>query len=309
MSGRHRQPIGVLFVVVLAGAVVTGTGAFTAITADRAAAIDTVGDAESYLGMAPHNGPNGAYAHLDADGLIRLSLTGDNPNIDSGIAGGTGVPAEAVTHVAEVFNLSNHGTQSVAIWITEPSEAVTFDTTTDDHGSISSEEQALTLAPGETMAVGLVIDTRGTAGEERLLDSATIHAVAVGAETPITGPTPFSATQTTQTTLDGQAHVFDFSGLPTDPVENVTLTVTVNGDYDSSLESATVSVEGAIVGSVAAGSSGATCANVTASFDVPASTVSDGDLSVRVENTGDVSATPGCTPFVETTVTYDAAGS
>lgn len=195
MSRRIRQPIVVLFVFVLAAAVVAGTGAFSAITADRAAAVDMTADASSYLGMSPHSGPNGAYAEVDADGLVELRLTGGNQNIGSEIAGGTGVPGEATTLVEDVINVTNQGTQPVTVWITEDSDAVAFGTTTDGHGAIDEEANGFTLSPGQTMEVGLMIDTSGIAGEERLLESATAHAVAAGASVPDgddggAGPTP-----------------------------------------------------------------------------------------------------------------------
>lgn len=174
----------VLTTVLIALAVVTGTGAFTALTADRAAAVDVVGDAESYLGMVPHSGPNGAYAHVNSAGLLRLSLTDANPNIGEGIAGGTGVGGDALTVIHRVFNVTNHGTQPVAVWITEDAEEIRFHTTTKGHGPIDTEALAVTLTPGETAEMGLRVDTRGETGTRQLLDVVTIHAVATGVEPP-----------------------------------------------------------------------------------------------------------------------------
>ena len=201
MGPRFTILVGLLIALSL----VTGAEAFTAITSDRSAAVDIAGDEAATLRMVPHSGPNGAYAHERADGLIELSLSEGNPNRGTGIAGGAGVNADTLTLVHRVFNVTNQGTQTVGVWVMESSPEVTFTTVTESHGPIDAEERAISLAPGQTAEIGMAIDTRGRSGEARLLESITVHAVALeaaealddgggdtdnGSDGGIDGPTP-----------------------------------------------------------------------------------------------------------------------
>jgi Protein of unknown function (DUF1102). len=78
------------------GAIVTGTGAFTSVEADRDVAVDVAGDANAYLALQGV-GPNKDYLLTD-NGTIGLNLTGSNTNIS-----GSGVNANAIT-VIEGFS-------------------------------------------------------------------------------------------------------------------------------------------------------------------------------------------------------------
>lgn len=102
--------------------VVYGTGAFDSLTAQRDASVQVTGDASGYLGLAPADGPNGAYASY-RNGQLRVSLNGA---LDAN-ASGSGVNPDAVTTVRDIFTITNQGTQPVAVWLTDESDAVGFE--------------------------------------------------------------------------------------------------------------------------------------------------------------------------------------
>ena len=172
-----------LVAVVLAVAVVTGSGAFTTLSGDRAATIDVTGDATGWLGLEPHSGPNGAYAQLVGEELA-IDVSAGSPNADGAIAGSLGVNRNTVGTADRVFNVTNQGTQPVSVWIDDGTDAVSFSTATDDHGSVDGEANAFELVPGRTMEVGFAVDTSGVAAGDRVLESITLNAAATGATVP-----------------------------------------------------------------------------------------------------------------------------
>ncbi len=127
-----------------------------------------VGPTDSVAGEVtaqPSPGPNGAYAYL-RDGKLVVDLTAANPNVS-----GEGVTPDGVTTVDDVFRVRYGGDRFARIWITDGSEAVTLRA----RGSpIGSEDDAVVVESNETVAVGLRVDTTGSA--DGLLDQLTIHA-------------------------------------------------------------------------------------------------------------------------------------
>jgi hypothetical protein len=99
-----------------------------------------------------------------------------------------GVNQDALTVVRNIFTITNKGSQPVGVWLTDKSKAVTF-----KGGSkwqtLEGREQAITLRPGQTLFVGLTVDTRGQTGGG-LINSMTIHADSdVSGRTVKSGPT------------------------------------------------------------------------------------------------------------------------
>ena len=183
-----------------------GTGAFTALTSDRVAAVDVVGDAVSMIGLEPHPGPNGAYAAVRGE-LLELDVSATNSRLNSG-----GASAESTIRIDEVFTVTNLGTQSVRVWITDASDAVAFTSTTDAHGSIEDDANAITVAVGESIDVGFTIDTHGDPPGDRLLSGITIHATVSGTTGPGGPGVPtFPTTQQAKLT-DSDSASFDQFG-------------------------------------------------------------------------------------------------
>ncbi|WP_144901293.1 translocation/assembly module TamB domain-containing protein [Halobellus captivus] len=171
-----------LLTLLVALGLVTSSGAFTTVAADRTASVGVAGDDSALVQLTPHSGPNGAYAPYNG-GVLELDLDA--------------MPADAQTTIPQVFNVTNQGTQPVGVWITDgvgegaSADRVTFYNPTFGGGastsamcengvkSIETEENAVQLTPGETLTVSIKVNTRDvTNTNAQLLDSLSIHASA-----------------------------------------------------------------------------------------------------------------------------------
>lgn len=174
-----RTRVLLLVGLVVTATVVVGTGAFTAATAPRGAEVAVVSDLDAaLLGLAPAAGPNGAFAQdTDGDGTLELELDGDATGVL-----GAGPNADALTRLDAVFTVTNHGTRPVAVWLDDGGVgAVLF--RTDDGVSIEGSTSARTLRPGESLTVGITVDTRGVGEGTVFLTAVVVHADADAAET------------------------------------------------------------------------------------------------------------------------------
>ncbi|WP_248908773.1 hypothetical protein [Halocatena marina] len=136
-------------------------------TAQRDANVRVAGDGASYLSLQPSDGPNGAYA-TQRSGQLRVSLAG------SLTESGAGVNRQSLTVVKNVFTISNQGSQPLGVWITDSSGPVTFEGG-EERRTLEGKEQAVTLQSGESVSVGLTVDTRQTVNET-LIKKVEIHA-------------------------------------------------------------------------------------------------------------------------------------
>jgi hypothetical protein len=160
---------------------VTASGAFTTVTAERTADVNTAGDANALLAIQPGDGPNGnnGYAEQTGDGTIELSLNGDFNDQSA-----AGVNNNATTEVDSVLNITNQGTQPVNIYIERTGdnhpEAVTFYEGEAGGTNITSSDNsaAVTLSAGNTKNISMTIDTTGTqvTDSDELLSDITIYA-------------------------------------------------------------------------------------------------------------------------------------
>lgn len=97
------------------GAAVFGTGAFSSVSAERNFDVAVSGDANAYLGLQPHPGPNGAYADTTAQDTLAIDFTSSNSDVGGDIAGGEGINPNAVSQFFNVFRITNQGTQDVTL--------------------------------------------------------------------------------------------------------------------------------------------------------------------------------------------------
>jgi hypothetical protein len=165
---RRNVLIGLGGIAAGSGAL-AGTGAFTSVTATRDATVNVAGDAGALLSIQAAGGSNSAeYVSTDAStGKVSIDLSSDD--------GGSGVNPDAVTEIDNLLTLTNQGSQSVGVWFADDSDAVTFRTS---DTSIEGEENAVDLSPGNSVTVGLTVDTEGTGkgNGDSLLQTVTVHA-------------------------------------------------------------------------------------------------------------------------------------
>ena len=141
--------------------VATGSLAFATGAAVVDGPADTFGDND--LAVQPADGPNGNYAYLNNDDEIAIDISASNPNIRDPSFEGVNVGATGT--IDGVFEITYTADEYAHVWIGDESENVTF---VADGGSIEGEANNVTLAPNETVTVGLAFDTRGATAGTRL---------------------------------------------------------------------------------------------------------------------------------------------
>ncbi|WP_050032779.1 CARDB domain-containing protein [Halorubrum halophilum] len=150
-----RRTLILALVLVAAGSLIFTTGA-AVIDGDA----DTVADGD--LAIQPADGPNGQYAYLNDD-EIAIDVSASNPNIQDPSFEGVNVGTTGT--IDDVFTITYTADEYAHVWIQYESENVTF---VADGDSIEGEANNVTLAPNETVVVGLALDTRGAAAGTKL---------------------------------------------------------------------------------------------------------------------------------------------
>lgn len=215
---RPRGKLFALIAVFAALGVVTASGAFTTVSAERTASVTVAGDSSALLALQADSGsPNAdgtGTAAGDTDGYV--TETGGQLEIDL-----ENVNLDAVTTAEGVFTVTNQGTQAVAITVTKTDDddisgevddaaAIAFGVpvselaayegsalSTGDSDLYNTDSvridagRTVVLEPGESITVGLFIDTSdkdpadgldkdatGVANDDDVLDTVTIHAEA-----------------------------------------------------------------------------------------------------------------------------------
>ncbi|MFW5919679.1 MAG: DUF1102 domain-containing protein, partial [Halanaeroarchaeum sp.] len=159
---RHTLTVGLLLVAAVSLAFATGATVINGPT-------DTFADDE--VSVQPADGPNGDYAYLNDDEEIAIDVSAANPNLPADFEG---VNVGTTGTIDDVFTITYTGDEYAHVWIGHPNESVTF---VADGDSIEGEANNVTLAPNETVTIGLALDTRGeTAGTRLGVDEFSIEA-------------------------------------------------------------------------------------------------------------------------------------
>ncbi|TKX35930.1 DUF1102 domain-containing protein [Halorubrum sp. CGM5_25_10-8B] len=151
-----RRTLTLALLLVAAGSLAFATGAVV-IDGDA----DTVADGD--LAIQPADGPNGRYAYLNDANEIAIDVSASNPNIRD--PSFDGVNVDTTGRIDNVFTITYTADQYAHVWIGDGSENVTFVAGGD---SIEGEANNVTLAPNETVSVGLAFDARGATAGTRL---------------------------------------------------------------------------------------------------------------------------------------------
>lgn len=152
---NRRQVLAAIGALGGGSAVVTGTGAFTSVEANRDLSVQVADDSSALLRMAAAGEENDEYVTTDG-GELGIDLTSDNPTAE----GGTGVNANAITVIADLFEIQNQGTQEIDVKATPLSFV-------DNDGSDTllvlvvpqTNFPSVTLGVGDTETYSLVIDS------------------------------------------------------------------------------------------------------------------------------------------------------
>jgi hypothetical protein len=104
----RRKLLATLGLLSGAGAVVSGTGAFTSAQADRDVTVQVADDSTGYLEITSTSQPNGNFA-VQSGGEFGLDFTSSTQTSP----GGQGLNGTGVSSFASVFDVRNAGTQDV----------------------------------------------------------------------------------------------------------------------------------------------------------------------------------------------------
>jgi len=134
--------------------------------------------------LEPYGGPNGAYAVMydqdgDGDEELGLDFSASNSAVD-----GDGVNAGSLTPVHRVFVIENTGDEPATVYLTDDNDEITFYRDDDSSTSLEGRENAVPLGSEQTVAVGVLIDTRDGDGVETV-EQFTVHADPIESETEI----------------------------------------------------------------------------------------------------------------------------
>ena len=152
---NRRTLLKTLGVTSAGAAVVTGTGAFTSVEADRDVAVTVAEDATGYLAIDDTGNDNAEYV-TDGNGEFGIDLSGSNNNISGN---GTGVNTNAITVFEDLFEVQNQGTQAVDVEVTP----LTF-VDTDSGNTLlvlivpETNFPTVNLSPGDTEIYNLIVD-------------------------------------------------------------------------------------------------------------------------------------------------------
>ena len=174
----RKKLLGLIVLLSLAVAI-PATGAFSSITADRGVSVAVENDSDAFLGLEPHDSANGGYADTVDDQLV-LQFDDSVEGID-----GDGVNPEAITRFDDVFNVTNQGTQRVAVSVNDDSNATAYHVYHDGE-RVPIGELEIALDPGETAEVGIQVDS-DTQTDALIPDDVTITAEAIDETDPIIG--------------------------------------------------------------------------------------------------------------------------
>jgi hypothetical protein len=177
--------------------------------------------------LTTQNSTNAEYVTTTDAGTLALDFTDSNPALDA-----EGLNPEARTYVADAFRIRYDGDTAATVWITSDAAGVTFLAA---GAPVDARADAVTLAPDESVAVGVVVDTADATPPEsseftveaRVADGDTGTGTATPgptsgvaatdpdepARTRVTSPTPTSRVLTLRDTVAGRSVTLDLDRL------------------------------------------------------------------------------------------------
>lgn len=144
-----RGKLLALVTIVVAAALVTGTGAFSTVETERTANVQVAGDANAYLGLEPHEDGNGQFAEQNEEGMLEIKFTEEHETEK----GGQGVNPESRTSFDNVFTITNQGTEKAQVTVTGGTEEAISIYDSENGNGIDGKW----IKPGKTIDVGFRI--------------------------------------------------------------------------------------------------------------------------------------------------------
>lgn len=155
---RPKGKLFALLAVFSAIGLITATGAFTTVTAERTAQVSVAGDNAALLQLtAPNEMDEGAISQ--SDGVAQIDLTG------SELSSASGINPDAVTTLTPLLNVTNQGSSDTTLNVTVT--AVETGSSTLQGANVTAVDSSgnsfteTTLSSGNTVQFGLKLDLTG----------------------------------------------------------------------------------------------------------------------------------------------------
>lgn len=154
---NRRSFVAGLGAVVGGSSALVGTGAFTSVSAERSVSMEFANDNTAFLRMKQLQGSNGR--SLSNGETVGFSIPGSKPFADSeSDAEGVGIDSEY--EFEDLVKIQNQGTQPVELYSTYDGDKLA-DLALVKDGAVLRDDRP-TLGTGDSINVGLYIDTHGT---------------------------------------------------------------------------------------------------------------------------------------------------
>ncbi len=169
--------------IVVAASLVTATGAFSSVQAERTAEVNVVGDENAYLGLT---GTSPFAEENEQTGELEINFDADHKTDK----GGKGVNPRSVTAFDNVFTITNQGTKEVDVTVKGGTEE---DISIYD-GETGKAIEGKRIIPGESIQVGLEIDASDkTKSDDTFTEEITISANSPNANNTVSLPNASSS--------------------------------------------------------------------------------------------------------------------
>lgn len=187
-----RGKLLALVTIVVAAALVTGTGAFSSVETERTAEVQVAGDSNAYLGLQGTS----AYADEQNDGKLSIDFDDSAENVT-----GDGVNPDSVTTFDEVFTIVNQGTETVGVTVESSGEDISI-----YNGKTSENINGKEIGPGDDIVVGFEIDATGkTVNSGNISEEITISAVSSNVTKEASHPDTGSSSSDSSGDSDGDS--------------------------------------------------------------------------------------------------------
>lgn len=167
---RPKGKLFALLAVFAAIGLITATGAFTTVTAERTAQVSVAGDDAALLQLTEPASID-AGAVTQSDGVAEIDLT--DGNLDA-----SGINPDATTTLTPLLNVTNQGSDSTTLNVTVTAVESDGSTVTGANatavGSSGNEFAETTLSSGETTQFGLEINLTGVTQNDLTSNQLTI---------------------------------------------------------------------------------------------------------------------------------------
>ena len=144
-----------------AGGAALGTGAFTSVEAERSVSIDVADDDRAFLRLEPlvkdgiKDNPTGRSKDFGQTVSFTIPGTGDGESQSA-----EGVGLDSVYEFHDLLQVSNQGTQPVALYSSYDGDSLADLALVNDNGVLRNDPPILDV--GDSIDVGLYIDTHGS---------------------------------------------------------------------------------------------------------------------------------------------------